>query len=96
MEYKNVIEILVAILIIAGALNWGVVGVSKMVGDKTYDLVTMVTPGYPMVENIIKIVIGVAAIYYVFALITPYISGRKSGSEQQPESNQMMTTPGSM
>ena len=75
------IDLLATILILVGALNWGVIGVSKMVGDKTYDLVTMVTPGYPMVENIIKIVVGVAAIYYVFSILTPYMSGRKSPSE---------------
>lgn len=59
MDYLTLI---VAIIVIIGAANWGAVGAFNV------DLVHLATPGYPMIEQGIKIVVGLAAVYYAYLL----------------------------
>lgn len=60
----EILSLVAAVIVIIGALNWGTVGAFNV------DLVKMVTPGYPMVESGVKIVVGLAAIYYAYVLFT--------------------------
>ncbi len=48
-------------LVIIGALNWGLVGVSYFVSDRSWDLVGLIF-GNGVVANIIFIVVGISAI----------------------------------
>ena len=52
------------ILVLVGALNWGLVGALK------FDLVSKIF-GYGTVARVVYIVIGVAAIYLIIDLLTP-------------------------
>jgi len=52
------------ILVLVGALNWGLVGALK------FDLVAKIF-GYGTVARVVYIVIGVAAIYLIIDLLTP-------------------------
>jgi uncharacterized membrane protein YuzA (DUF378 family) len=52
------------ILVLIGALNWGLVGALK------FDLVAKIF-GYGTVTRVIYIIIGVAAVYLIIDLLTP-------------------------
>lgn len=51
---------LVMVVVIVGALNWGLIALNK------FDLVTAITPGNPDIERIIKGVVGACALYYAY------------------------------
>ena len=44
-------------LVVVGALNWGLVGLFD------YNLVSMLFGGYPMLEQIVYVLVGVSAVY---------------------------------
>jgi uncharacterized protein len=53
----KIIHIIAWILLIVGGLNWGLVGAFQL------NLVNAIFGGVPMLESIIYILVGVAAIY---------------------------------
>lgn len=53
------------VLLIIGGLNWGLVGVGSFVG-MNLNVVNMLLGAWPMVEAIIYIVVGIAAIVSIF------------------------------
>ena len=59
-KQKSVVGSLAWILLIIGGLNWGVVG---LLG---YDLVDLIFP-WQIVANIIYLLVGLSAIYGIFA-----------------------------
>lgn len=52
------------ILIIIGAINWGLVGLLNL------DLVATIFGGIPLLAKIIYILIGVSGVYALFCMIT--------------------------
>ncbi len=70
------------ILVIVGALNWGLVGVGSFMGSN-WNLVNMILGSMPQLESIVYILVGLAA---VFELITHKKNCRMCGSD----SNAMM------
>ncbi len=52
------------ILAIVGALNWGLVGISSFFGAN-WNLVTLLLGSWPVVENIVYVLVGVSAVYLV-------------------------------
>ena len=53
------------ILVLIGALNWGLVGVSELMGTARFDLVEYIGVtllGLPIVAQVIYVVVGIAAI----------------------------------
>lgn len=62
--YKDVAEILV----ILGALNWGLVALQNM------DLVQMIV-GAGDIDRVIKMVIGAAAVYYAYVIYSEKTEG---------------------
>ena len=62
MDYQNILTLLVQILLIAGAINWGLVAYNNT------DIVTMVT-GSGDIEKYIKYIIAVAGIYHAYTLV---------------------------
>jgi len=59
----GVIGLIAFILILLGALNWGLVGLFN------FNLVTVIF-GYGMVTNVIYVIIGVAALYKIIVKLT--------------------------
>lgn len=53
------------VLLIIGGLNWGLTGVGMMIGSNL-NVVNMILGSMPMIEAIIYIVVGVAAIVSIF------------------------------
>lgn len=56
MKLTNV-DIAALVLLVIGGLNWGLIGLAN------YNLVGMIFGSIPMLENLIYIVVGVAAVY---------------------------------
>jgi hypothetical protein len=55
----NVLNAIVLILMIVGALNWGLVGLFS------FDLVARIFGGLPAISRIVYIIVGLAGIYSV-------------------------------
>ena len=64
MNTNQILHLIVIIIVIIGAVNWGLVGAFNK------DLVKMITPGQPNVENYIKIAVGIAGLYYAYLVYT--------------------------
>lgn len=60
---KKVIDILAAVLLIIGGINWGLVGLFG------FDLVLYLFAGVPIVAKVIYILVGLSAIYAIVVLI---------------------------
>lgn len=52
---------LAGVLVFVGGVNWGLVGVGMLMGGE-WNLVTMLLGAWPMVEAIVYVVVGIAAI----------------------------------
>ncbi len=52
---------LAKVLVIVGALNWGLVGVGSLMGSE-WNLVSMLLGSWPMVEAIVYVVVGIAGV----------------------------------
>jgi len=53
------------ILLVIGGLNWGILGVGMLMGND-WNVVNMLLNSWPMVEAIVYVVVGVAAIVKLF------------------------------
>ncbi|MBI5078218.1 MAG: DUF378 domain-containing protein [Candidatus Yonathbacteria bacterium] len=45
-------------LVVVGGVNWGLVGI-----DPSYNLVTMLLGGFPVIEQVVYILVGLSAVY---------------------------------
>ena len=53
------------ILLVVGGLNWGLVGLGMMMGGANWNLVNMLLGSWPMVENLVYVLVGLSAVYEV-------------------------------
>ena len=61
------LSIIAKVLVVVGGLNWGLVGAGMLAGSmESWNLVSMLLGGWPMVEAIVYLLVGVAAIYQIF------------------------------
>ncbi len=66
MMSKNPISGLSCILLIVGGLNWGLVGLAALVSaGSNWNVVNLLLGSWPMVEAIVYVLVGLAAIYSV-------------------------------
>ncbi len=50
------------LLVIVGAINWGLVGLGGLIGNPNLNLVHLLLGNWPMVENIVYLLVGVAGV----------------------------------
>lgn len=62
MYSKSPIALIAFILVIVGALNWGLVGLGSFMGSN-FNVVNLLLGSWPQVEAVVYILVGVAAIY---------------------------------
>ena len=60
MTEKSVIDWIALVLVIVGGLNWGLVGLLNV------DLVELIFGSIPILQRIVYIVVGLAAIYLIY------------------------------
>ncbi|MCF7834224.1 MAG: DUF378 domain-containing protein [Candidatus Pacebacteria bacterium] len=57
------LHMLVKILVVVGGINWGLVGVSMLMGSATqWNVVNMLLGGMPVLEGVVYLLVGVSAI----------------------------------
>ena len=60
MTDKSVIDWIALVLVIVGGLNWGLVGLLNV------DLVELIFGSIPILQRIVYIIVGLAAIYLIY------------------------------
>jgi len=50
------------VLVLVGALNWGLVGLGWLLGGKNWNVVNLILGGVPTVEAIVYLLVGVSAV----------------------------------
>lgn len=61
-------------LVIVGALNWGLMGLGALMGNSGWNVVNMVFGSWPMVENVVYLLVGLSGVWLLWAKL----SGKKS------------------
>lgn len=54
------------ILVIIGAINWGLVGLGMLLGGANWNIVSLIFGGLPVVESLIYVLVGLSAIVHLF------------------------------
>ena len=60
MGNKN-LHMIAFVLAMVGALNWGLVGLGMLMGS-SWNLVHMLLGAWPMVENLVYVLVGLSAV----------------------------------
>ena len=60
---KNALGWISLLLVVIGGLNWGLVGLFKL------DLVASIFGSWPMVQKLVYILVGAAAVYELFTAL---------------------------
>ncbi len=68
---KGPLAKLAHVLVIIGALNWGLVGVGSLAGSN-WNVVNLILGGIPSVEAIVYVLVGLSALVLLFG-------GKKNG-----------------
>lgn len=68
----NAVNMVAWILVIVGALNWGLVGLGGFLGGN-WNLVSMILGSMPALEWIVYILVGASAVYQL-------VAGRRSAT----------------
>lgn len=64
---KNIIDWIASILVIVGALNWGLIGIGLFI-KKNLNIVNLILGSIPILENLVYILIGLAGLYTIYSL----------------------------
>ena len=59
---KSVLDWIALILLIVGGLNWGLIGLFS------FDLVDLIFGSIPLLQNIVYVLVGLAALYTIYYL----------------------------
>jgi uncharacterized membrane protein YuzA (DUF378 family) len=93
---------LAVLLVIVGALNWGVIGITGLMGDPTNAVEvaseTVFQPGIDdTVGNLVYVLVGLAGIYHIYIGFKMFRSSRRDtrraqrATEQQQQTEQQRT-----
>ncbi|MFH1275802.1 MAG: DUF378 domain-containing protein [Candidatus Woesearchaeota archaeon] len=64
MAGKKVVDWIAMVLVIVGGLNWGLVGLFQ------FDLVEAILGSIPVLQRIVYVLVGIAAIYMIYYAAT--------------------------
>ncbi len=53
------------ILLVVGGVNWGLVGLGELLGSGGWNVVNMILGSWPVVENLVYVLVGLSAVYEV-------------------------------
>jgi len=59
---RSVLDWIALILLIVGGLNWGLIGLFS------FDLVDLIFGSIPLLQNIVYVLVGLAALYTIYYL----------------------------
>ena len=73
----NYVNLVIALIVIIGAINWG------MVGGLNMDLVKMATMGHADIERYVKIAVGLAGLYYAYLIVSAKLKEMKDAKDAE-------------
>ena len=68
MGHKCTVCTIAIVLILIGALNWGLVGLGWLVGGSDWNVVHMILGRWMQVEAIVYVLVGIAGLYKIFLM----------------------------
>lgn len=63
MCQKNPLGMVACLLVVVGALNWGLVGLGWLAGGANWNVVNMLVGQWMQVEAVVYVLVGLAGIY---------------------------------
>ncbi len=66
----KVVEMLGWLLVVVGALNWGLIGAGMLMGGSGWNVVMMLLGSMPKVEAIVYVLVGLAGLWMVWAKLS--------------------------
>ena len=69
MAEMSKLDLTVLVLILIGALNWGLVGIGGFAG-MNLNVVNLILGSIPVLENLVYLLVGLAAVYRIYELAT--------------------------
>lgn len=71
------------VLVIVGAINWGLVGIGNFVGSN-WNLVNLIFGSVPILEDLIYVVVGLAGLYELYFAYQLYSARAERTMAQKP------------
>ena len=65
---KSVLDWIALILVIVGAVNWGLVGIGSLM-KSNLNVVNIILGSIPSLENVVYILVGLAGLYTIYYLV---------------------------
>jgi uncharacterized membrane protein YuzA (DUF378 family) len=65
---KSILDWIALILVIVGAVNWGLVGIGSLM-KSNLNVVNILLGSIPSLENIVYILVGLAGLYTIYYLV---------------------------
>ena len=62
---KNPLGMVACLLVIIGALNWGLVGLGMLMNGADWNVVNMLLGKWTQVESVVYVLVGLAGLYKV-------------------------------
>lgn len=75
----NAIDWLSLVLVIVGALNWGLVGIGMFI-DANLNLVNLIFGSFPTIEALVYVLVGLAGLYELYFAYQLYAARRPRGT----------------
>ena len=60
------VEMIGMILVMVGALNWGLVGLGMLMGGAGWNVVAMLLGGMPTIEAVVYVLVGLSGVWMVW------------------------------
>jgi uncharacterized membrane protein YuzA (DUF378 family) len=77
------------VLVIIGALNWGLVGLGGLLGGANWNLVNLVFGGVQSLEAVIYLLVGISAVVIIFQGCATCRTGNCSHKSQKTQGTMM-------
>jgi uncharacterized protein len=69
MAERSVVDWVAYVLVVIGALNWGLVGLASFGGvDYSWDLVNLILGGIPILAALVYILVGLSGLWVLYRL----------------------------
>jgi hypothetical protein len=71
------------VLVVVGAINWGLVGLGGFVGAN-WNLVNLVFGSIPLIENLVYLLVGLAGLYELYFAYQLYGARKERPTVERP------------
>ncbi|MFB6307751.1 MAG: DUF378 domain-containing protein [Haloarculaceae archaeon] len=78
----SVLDWLSLVLVIVGALNWGLVGIGALAAGANWNVVALLFGSVPLVENLIYLLVGLAGLYELYFAYQLYSARTQPGRDE--------------